>query len=145
MSTLKELISTIADAGVAIQTFRLTLISFQSKPYQSRVNSFLLISLSVSELTVRSETKTKCYERCRVLPPNYKLSPLFLPKVHSMPPSSRMKAADVLADALLEEGLPGHELKAEPVVDHGEASADEAGDAGEAATDILAGICWHVG
>ena len=49
------------------------------------------------------------------------------------------------ADVLLEERLPGHELKAEPVVDHGEASADEAGDAGEAATDVLASVCWHVG
>jgi hypothetical protein len=51
----------------------------------------------------------------------------------------------VPADALLEEGLPGHEVKAEPVVDHGEAPADKAGDASEAATDILAGIRWHVG
>jgi hypothetical protein len=41
-----------------------------------------------------------------------------------------LKAGDVLADALLEEGLPGHELEAEPILDHGEASADEAGDAG---------------
>lgn len=41
-----------------------------------------------------------------------------------------LQAADVLANALLEEGLPRHELKTEPVVDHGEASADEAGDAG---------------
>jgi len=50
-----------------------------------------------------------------------------------------LQADDVLADALLEEGMPGHELEAESVVDHGEASADEARDAGEAATDILAG------
>ncbi len=50
-----------------------------------------------------------------------------------------------ITDALLEERLPGHELKAEPIVDHDESSADEAGDAGEAATDILAGIRWHVG
>src|SRR5581483_3587547 len=56
-----------------------------------------------------------------------------------------LEAADVLADVLLEEGLPGHKLKAEPVVDHGEASADEAGDASEATTDILASVCWHVG
>jgi hypothetical protein len=55
------------------------------------------------------------------------------------------KAADMLANAYLEEGLPGHELKTEPVVDHGEASADETGDASEAATDILANVCWHVG
>ena len=34
-----------------------------------------------------------------------------------------LQAADVLADALLEEGLPGHELKAEPVLDHRESSA----------------------
>ena len=34
-----------------------------------------------------------------------------------------LQAADVLADALLEEGLPGHELKAEPVLDDRESSA----------------------
>ena len=56
-----------------------------------------------------------------------------------------LQAADVLADALLEEGLPGHELEAEPTVYHREAPADEAGDAGEAATDILAGAGWHKG
>src|SRR5262249_13026370 len=31
-----------------------------------------------------------------------------------------LQAADVLADALLEEGLPGHELKAELILDHRE-------------------------
>ena len=51
----------------------------------------------------------------------------------------------MLADALLEEGLPGYELKAEPVLDQCEASADEAGDASEAASDILAGAGWHKG
>ena len=51
----------------------------------------------------------------------------------------------MLANAFLEEGLPGHELKAEPVVDHGKAPADKAGNAGEAPTDMLAGICWQVG
>lgn len=56
-----------------------------------------------------------------------------------------LKTTDMTADVLLEEGLPGHKLKAEPVVDHGEASADETGGAGEAPTHILAGIRWHVG
>ena len=56
-----------------------------------------------------------------------------------------LQAADVLPDALLEKRLPGHELETEPVVDHGEASADKTCDAGEAAAHILAGICWHVG
>ena len=51
------------------------------------------------------------------------LRPLLLPSVHSMPPSSRCRP-HVLADALLQERLPGHELETEPVVDHGEASAD---------------------
>ena len=46
-----------------------------------------------------------------------------------------LQAGDALADALLEEGLPGHELEAEPILDHCEASADEAGDAGKAAAD----------
>ena len=54
-----------------------------------------------------------------------------------------LQAGDVLADALLDEGLPGRELEAEPVVDHGEAPANEAGDAGEAATDLLANVAWH--
>jgi hypothetical protein len=36
-----------------------------------------------------------------------------------------VQAADVLADALLEVGLPGHELRAEPVVDHREALGNE--------------------
>ena len=51
-----------------------------------------------------------------------------------------LQAADVLADALFEEGLPGNELKAESVLDRGDASADEAGDASETATDIIAAI-----
>ena len=56
-----------------------------------------------------------------------------------------LQAGDVLANTLLEEGLLGHELEAEPVLDHCEASADEARDAGQAATDILAGAAWHKG
>src|SRR5579862_775393 len=55
------------------------------------------------------------------------------------------KAADVPADVLFEKRLPGHELKAEPVVDHGRAPADKAGNASEAPTDMLAGICRQVG
>ena len=56
-----------------------------------------------------------------------------------------LQAGDVLADALLQQGLPRHELKAEPVLDHCEASADEACDASEAATDMLPGAGWHKG
>jgi hypothetical protein len=51
-----------------------------------------------------------------------------------------LEPADVLPDALLENRLPRHQLEAESILDHCEASADEAGDAGEAATDIFAGI-----
>jgi hypothetical protein len=40
----------------------------------------------------------------------------------------------VLADTLVEERLPGHELETEPLLDHGKAYADEAGDAGGRAT-----------
>ena len=37
----------------------------------------------------------------------------------------------MLADALVEHGLPRHQLEADSVLDHGEAAAGEAGDAGE--------------
>jgi hypothetical protein len=33
-----------------------------------------------------------------------------------------LQTADVLVDALLKEELPGHELKAEPILDHRESS-----------------------
>jgi hypothetical protein len=56
-----------------------------------------------------------------------------------------LKSGDVLPDSLLEDRLPRHQLEPKSVLDHGEASADEASDAGETATDIIAGICWHVG
>jgi hypothetical protein len=56
-----------------------------------------------------------------------------------------LQAGDVLAGALLEQRLPGHELKSEPILYHCEAPADEAGDASEAPTHMLAGIRWHVG
>ena len=56
-----------------------------------------------------------------------------------------LEPGDVLPDAFLEDRLPRHQLEAKSILDHGEASADEASDAGEAATDILAGICWQVG
>jgi hypothetical protein len=36
-----------------------------------------------------------------------------------------LDAGDVLADAILQEGLPRHELEAESILDHGETSADE--------------------
>src|SRR5262249_21500370 len=54
-------------------------------------------------------------------------------------------AGDVLADLLFEDGLPGHELEAEPVLHHGEASAGERGDTRKAAGDIFAGLAWGVG
>jgi len=50
----------------------------------------------------------------------------------------------VLPDALLEDRLPGYQLEAKSVLYYCEASADEAGDAGKAATDILAGISRHL-
>src|SRR4029077_310548 len=56
-----------------------------------------------------------------------------------------LESGDLLADAFIEDRLPGHQLEAKSVLDHCKASADEAGNAGEAATDVLAGICWHVG
>jgi len=46
----------------------------------------------------------------------------------------------VLADALIENRLPRHELKADAVIDHGEAAARELGRADKPAADILAGL-----
>ena len=39
------------------------------------------------------------------------------------------EAGDVLADTLVEDGLPRHELEADAVIDHGEAAAGELGGA----------------
>jgi len=36
-----------------------------------------------------------------------------------------LDAGDVLADAILQEGLPRHEPEAESILDHGETFADE--------------------
>ena len=44
----------------------------------------------------------------------------------------------MLVEALLQHGLPGYELEAEPVLDHGEAPAGEIGDARQRAGYILA-------
>ncbi len=46
----------------------------------------------------------------------------------------------MLADALIENRLPRHELKADAVIDHGEAAARELGRADKPAADILAGL-----
>ncbi|KRR17527.1 hypothetical protein CQ13_36210 [Bradyrhizobium retamae] len=59
------------------------------------------------------------------------------PKLHSMPPLSRITPL-MLADALVEHRLlPGDELEAEAVVDHGKAPAGERGDARKLAGDEL--------
>src|SRR5450631_3148467 len=50
------------------------------------------------------------------------------------------RAGDVLADALVENGLPRHELEADAVIDHGEAVARELGRADKRAADIFAGL-----
>ena len=49
-------------------------------------------------------------------------------------------AGDVLTDALVENGLPRHQLEADAVIDHGEAAAYELGGADKRAADILAGL-----
>jgi hypothetical protein len=49
-------------------------------------------------------------------------------------------ASDVLADALVEHGLPRHELESDAVIDHGEAAAGELGGADKRAADIFAGL-----
>jgi 3-isopropylmalate dehydratase small subunit len=54
-------------------------------------------------------------------------------------------AADVFANLLFENGLPGDELEAETILHHGETSAGERGDAGEAASDIFARLARGVG
>jgi hypothetical protein len=46
---------------------------------------------------------------------------------------------------LSRSGLPGHELEAETVVDHGEAATDEVGDFSETAADVVAGSHRKVG
>src|SRR5215469_7627717 len=56
-----------------------------------------------------------------------------------------LKAADVLANTLLMDWMPGHELKAESVLDHSETSTNEIGGAGDVATDILACLACRVG
>ena len=53
-----------------------------------------------------------------------------------------LKAGDVLADAFFEDRLPGGtSWRPNPVLDHGEAPADEAGDA---LTHMFAGFAYRV-
>lgn len=49
------------------------------------------------------------------------------------------------ADLLLQQGLPGHELEAETVVDLGETPADQIDRAGEPAGHILTRLARDVG
>src|SRR5665213_530736 len=49
-------------------------------------------------------------------------------------------AGDVLTDALVENGLPRHELEADAIIDHGKAAARELGGADKRAADIFAGL-----
>src|ERR1700726_3832074 len=49
-------------------------------------------------------------------------------------------AGDMLADALVEHGLPRHQLEADAVIDHGEAAARELGRADKRAADVFAGL-----
>jgi hypothetical protein len=73
----------------------------------------------------------------------YRVSPRLLPNVHSMPPSSRwspvmcwpMHFSSIGCQTLAESRARSRSSRI---------SADEAGDAGEAAAHILAGIRWHV-
>src|SRR3954462_4889325 len=54
--------------------------------------------------------------------------------------SSAHRAGDMLADALVENGLPRHQLEADAVIDHGEATAGELGGSNKRAADIFAGL-----
>lgn len=51
----------------------------------------------------------------------------------------------MLVETLFQDRLPGHELEAQSVLDHGEAPAGEIGDARQPARDILAGLGRAVG
>jgi hypothetical protein len=74
-----------------------------------------------------------------------------LHKEFSFPAESLLDAAivpadaDVLVDALLKNGLPGHKLEVETALDHGEASAGQIGNARQPAGHILARPGWCVG
>jgi len=46
----------------------------------------------------------------------------------------------MLADALVEHGLPRHQLEAGAVIDHGKAAAGELGGTDKRAADIFAGL-----
>ncbi len=46
----------------------------------------------------------------------------------------------MLVEALFQNGLPGHELEADSVLNHGEAPAGEIGDARQPAGNIFAGL-----
>jgi len=51
----------------------------------------------------------------------------------------------MLTDALFEDGLPRDELEAQSVLDHGEAPADEGGDARQPPGHIFPRPAWHIG
>jgi len=46
----------------------------------------------------------------------------------------------MLADALVEHGLPRHQLEADAVIDHDEAAARELGGADKRAANVFAGL-----
>src|SRR3984893_19165110 len=54
--------------------------------------------------------------------------------------SSAHCAGDMLADALVEHGLPRHQLETDAVIDHGEAAAGELRGADKRAADIFASL-----
>src|SRR5450631_989731 len=49
-------------------------------------------------------------------------------------------ADDVLADALVEHGLPRHQPETDAVIDHGDAAGRELGGANKCAADVFAGL-----
>src|ERR1700730_6829029 len=49
-------------------------------------------------------------------------------------------AGDMLADTLVEHGLPRHQLETDAVINHSEAAARELGGADKRAADIFAGL-----
>ena len=68
----------------------------------------------------------------------YNPSPRFLPNSHSMPPPLTLDAANKLADAIFENGLPRHQPKAKSIFHHGKPAASERGNSGKTAADIFA-------
>ena len=56
-----------------------------------------------------------------------------------------LNAAHKLADAVFENGLPGHKPETQSILEHGKASAGKRGNTGEAATDIFARFAGREG